>query len=94
MFLYNRHGSQYLQVELWLYRGCDEHHRCFRAADSLDAEAREEAVGYHCYRGLVTPETTFWLSQSRTGEALQRGLRVGFRLCVMYSIHSLGCHRS
>jgi len=45
-----------------------------RAADSLDAEAREEAVGYHCYRGLVTPETTFWLSQSRTGHHVSHGL--------------------
>jgi hypothetical protein len=38
-----------------------------RTTDSLDLEARAEAVGYHCYRGLVTPETTFWLSQSRQG---------------------------
>jgi hypothetical protein len=27
------------------------------ACESLEEESRAEAVGYHCYRGLVTPET-------------------------------------
>ena len=31
-------------------------------ANTLDEAAREEAVGYHCYRGLVTPETSIWLA--------------------------------
>ena len=37
------------------------------AADTLDHEARQEAIGYHCYRGRVTPETSFWLTESRRG---------------------------
>ena len=39
----------------------------FMAADTLDHEARQEAISYHCYRGRVTPETSFWLTESRRG---------------------------
>ena len=28
---------------------------------NLDEEARQEAVSYHCYRGLVTPDTIITL---------------------------------
>ena len=30
--------------------------------NSLDEEAREEALSYHCFRGLVTPETLIWIT--------------------------------
>ena len=39
----------------------------FTATDTLDHEARQEAIGYHCYRGRVTPETSFWLTKCRRG---------------------------
>ena len=35
--------------------------------NTLDEAAREEAVGYHCYRGLVTPETIIWLAAQGFG---------------------------
>lgn len=30
--------------------------------NTLDEEAREEALSYHCFRGLVTPETILWVT--------------------------------
>ena len=34
---------------------------------NLDEEARQEAVSYHCYRGMVTPDTAITLVEE--GEA-------------------------
>jgi hypothetical protein len=33
------------------------------AVNSLDEAAREEAISYHCYRGLVTPDTAIYLTE-------------------------------
>ena len=30
---------------------------------NLDEEARQEAISYHCYRGLVTPDTIISLEE-------------------------------
>ncbi|KAK9814395.1 hypothetical protein WJX72_005174 [[Myrmecia] bisecta] len=37
-------------------------------AHALDEEAREEAVGYHCFRGLLTPETQIFLTAKSPGD--------------------------
>ncbi len=36
--------------------------------NTLDEEGRAQALSYHCFRGLVTPETLLWV----TGEGAQR----------------------
>lgn len=33
------------------------------AVNNLDEAAREEALSYHCYRGLVTPDTLIYLTE-------------------------------
>ena len=34
---------------------------------NMDEEARQEAVSYHCYRGLVTPDTVMSLVEEGEG---------------------------
>ena len=46
------------------------------ATDTLDPDSRAEAVGYHCYRGLVTPETQFYLTTMRQGVQPARNCRI------------------
>ena len=38
------------------------------AAHSLDEAAREEALSYHCFRGLIMPETVIWFAEEGVGK--------------------------
>ena len=40
---------------------------------NLDEEARQEAVSYHCYRGLVTPDTVMSLIEEGEGSVFESG---------------------
>lgn len=33
------------------------------SVNTLDEAARDEALSYHCYRGLVTPDTIIYLTE-------------------------------
>lgn len=33
------------------------------SVNTLDEAARDEALSYHCYRGLVTPDTVIYLTE-------------------------------
>jgi hypothetical protein len=35
--------------------------------NTLDEGGRQEALSYHCFRGLVTPETAIWLTAEGEG---------------------------
>ena len=37
--------------------------------NTLDEEAREAALSYHCFRGLVTPETALWVTADGGAQA-------------------------
>mmetsp|Transcript_29493 Transcript_29493/g.75717 ORF Transcript_29493/g.75717 Transcript_29493/m.75717 type:complete len:467 (-) Transcript_29493:32-1432(-) len=53
---------------------CKGHNLIARVArtESMDAEGREAAVGYHCFRGNFTPETAFYLSAEPVAEGSTR----------------------
>ena len=56
-------------------------------ADVLDASAREEAVGYHSYRGVLTPATAVYLrahaAAERADDDASRGGGVELRACPL-----------
>eukprot|EP00887_Chlorella_sp_A99_P005263 scaffold1.g5263.t1 len=44
------------------------------AADTLEPEEAEERIGYHCYRGLVTPDTRVYLTSAAAAGAASAAL--------------------
>lgn len=76
-------GRAYFGCILAVNECCVVHHQGLQllvrvtGTDSLTPEEQEERVGYHCYRGLVTPDTqVHWGQGWRSLQYRSQGVRV------------------
>lgn len=76
--LLKAHTMRTLTVNQLVTLPVDDHVFVLRvcATNTLDAESRRETIGYHCFRGRLSPETVLYLRGSELPWANGRGSKV------------------